>query len=629
MRQFTLTLILVLFTFTLLFSEVPVDNKFVKTWKISDKFGTVDSIPVDTTHLNFQDVNAIDRFSIANSFNGNLGSALQSKLYFDRPNSTDFMFSDAYYPYINQIETATFYNTKTPFSYLKYLTGGTNFREEDQIAFLFTANANKDLNFGTTLDYIYARGEYQKQSVKRFSGSIFGSYNGKKYSATGLIATNDYNSIENGGITESSYLTNPPYGYTAAVNFPVNIEAGAQSTYKHLQAHYNQQYSLGFERKVKDAKDSTEMEFIPVTRFMHTFQLDRMSRRYYESTVEKKFYKNTYLPDKLTNDSNSLTKITNRLSVNLAEEFNKWMQFGLTAYLENDIEQFGYKVDSTMMHQNESNTKLGGILSKERGQQFNYRFLGELNFAGYKAGDFNLEARLGGFFRLWKDTIALHANGFVNSAEPSFFLKNYDSNHFRWDNEFTKTYKTHVGGEFSIPTRSLSLLVNLENISKQVYFDSIALPAQFDGNVQVISAQLKLDFHVGKFTLENNIVYQLSSNQEVIPLPTVTLFHNLYFHDKWFDVLSVQLGTNVRFHSAYNAPGYMPATGQFYNQNEMSIGNYPVMNAYANFHLKRTRFYVEYYHVNQLFMKGIYYSMPYYPINPAVFKMGLTWNFYD
>lgn len=629
MKQLTLTFILVLFSYTQLFSQVTVPDQFVKTWRLSDKFATVDSIPVDTAHINFQDVNSIDRFSISNSFNGNLGSPLQSKLYFDRPNSTDFMFSDPYYAYITQIETSTFYNTKTPFSYLKYLTGGTNFREEDQIAFLFTANANKNLNFGTTLDYIYARGEYQNQSVKRFSGSLFGTYNGKKYSATGLIASNSYNSIENGGITESSYLTNPAYGYTATVNFPVNFTGDVQSTYKHLQAYYNQQYSLGFNRKIKDAKDSTETEFVPVTRFMHSIQFDRMSKRYYESSVEKDFYKNTYLPDQLTNDSNSFSKLTNRFSVNLAEEFNKWLEFGLTAYVENDIEQFGYKVDSTMVHQNESNTKLGGILSKEKGKQFTYRFLGELNFAGYKAGDFNLEAKLGGFFRLWKDTIALRANGFVNSTEPSYFMKKYDSNHFLWDNDFSKTYKTHVGGEFSIPTRSLSLLLNLENITKQVYFDSLALPAQFDGNVQVISAQMKFDFHLGKFSLENNVAYQLSSNQEVLPLPMLALYHNLYFHDKWFDVLSVQLGTNVRYHTAYNAPGYMPATGQFYNQNKMSIGNYPVMNVYANFHLRRTRFYIEYYHVNQLFMTGVYYSMPNYPINPAVLKMGLTWNFYD
>jgi hypothetical protein len=91
----------------------------------------------------------------------------------------------------------------------------------------------------------------------------------------------------------------------------------------------------------------------------------------------------------------------------------------------------------------------------------------------------------------------------------------------------------------------------------------------------------------------------------------------------------MQMGVDVRYHTAYYALSYMPATGQFHVQDRVKIGNYPVMNVYLNVHLKRTRFFVQGYHINQLFMKGDYYSMPYYPINPATFKMGLTWNFYD
>ena len=124
-------------------------------------------------------------------------------------------------------------------------------------------------------------------------------------------------------------------------------------------------------------------------------------------------------------------------------------------------------------------------------------------------------------------------------------------------------------------------------------------------------------------------MYQLSSQQEILPLPTVALYHNLYYNDLWFKVLSVQLGVNVRYHSAYYAPTYMPATGQFYNQTSTLIGNYPMMNAYLNMHLKRTRFFIEYYHINQMFMQGAYFSMPNYPIDQANLKLGISWNFYD
>ncbi len=79
----------------------------------------------------------------------------------------------------------------------------------------------------------------------------------------------------------------------------------------------------------------------------------------------------------------------------------------------------------------DSNIKVGGILSKQRGQRFRYNVLGEIDLVGYKAGDFLLEGNLGGFFKLWKDSISLVANGFVSSDEPSHILQNYYSIHFR------------------------------------------------------------------------------------------------------------------------------------------------------------------------------------------------------
>ena len=277
----------------------------------------------------------------------------------------------------------------------------------------------------------------------------------------------------------------------------------------------------------------------------------------------------------------------------------------------------------------QSTTKIGGVLSKQRGQNFKYNILGELSLIGYKAGNFRLEGNVGGFFKLWKDSISLVANGFVKNESASYYLQHYESNHFKWNNDFSNIYRTHIGGTFSIPTRLFSLNVNVENVTKYIYFNSDALPTQYSGNIQILAANLKQNFHVGKFWLENNVVYQLSSQQSLLPLPALTLYHNLYYDDVWFKVLSMQIGVNVRYHSAYYAPSYMPATGQFYNQSKIMIGNYPVMNAYLNFHLKRTRFFFEYYHVNHLFMKGAYFSMPNYPIDPTITKIGVSWNFYD
>lgn len=624
MRKF-LFLFFIIIIHTTLYPENTQGYRFVKTWKVSDHFAVVDSIPVDTMPLNYQDANLIDRFSISNSFNGNLGSPIQSKLYFDRPFDNDFIFANDYFPYLMNIQHATFYNTKTPLTNLTYTTGGTTYRDEDHIKFLFTGNINKKFNIGSTLDYIYARGEYQNQSVQRFSGSLFGTYNGKHYNATALITTNNLNNYENGGLSDS--LSINPLGL-ATKDIPTNILG--YSNYKQSEIYYNQQYSIGIERPTRISKDSVRMDYVPVTRFAHTLKFDDLRKRYYENSVEKSFYTNTYLPGLTqTNDTSALQTLTNNFSISMEEEFNKWMHFGLTAFIENEIQNYTYNQDALVSNMLKSSTKVGGILSKQLGQIFRYNALAEINLLGYKAGDYLLQGNIGGFFKLWNDSISLMANAYSRRDLPSYFLQQYQSNHFRWDNNFTHIYRTRIGGTFSIPTRSLSLDIGVENINKLVYFDKNALPAQFGGSIQVLAVNLKKDFHVGKFTLENNVVYQLSSQPSVLALPDLILFHNLYFHDKWFDVLTAQFGVNVRFHTAYFAPAYMPATGQFYSQTQTKIGNYPVMNVYLNFHLKRTRFFLEYYNITQMFMKNGYYSMPNYPIDPAIIKWGLSWNFYD
>ncbi len=601
----------------------------VKTWNVVSPIAIADSIPVDTTFINFQDVNPIDRYSIANSYNGNLGSPLQSKLYFYRPENTQFIFADAYYPYVIRPDKVVFYNTKTPYSNLEYLGGlFVNFRDEDNVKFLFTANANKKLNFGVKLDYTRAIGEYTNQSTKRLSGSLFGSYDGERYSASGAVIINNLHNYENGGILNPDDIHNTNLNsQTILTRFGDNP---GYSAYRYNAFVYNHSYSLGFNRTVEVSEDSTRIDFIPVTRFAHTVKLSDQRKRYLEQRADTSFYNNTYYSAVTTADTAALQTISNTVSISIAEEFNKWLQFGITAYLSNDIERYMVMTDSaTLKHVNRSRTKLGGVLSKQQGQRFRYNINAEIDLLGSQIGDFNIEGNLGGFFNLWKDSVALIAKGFIKNETPSFFLEEYNSNHFRWKNNFDHIYRTQIGGIFTIPTRRFRLDVTMENISNYIYFNKEGLPKQHGGNIQVLSANLNQDFRFGKFALENNVVYQLSSDQNALPLPALTLYHNIYYVDRYFDVLSVQFGIDLRYHTAYYAPGYMPATGQFTVQHDTKIGNYPVLNAYLNFHLKQVRFFIKYFHFNELFMEGDYFSMPDYPINPSGFRFGLSWNFYN
>jgi len=611
-------------------------NRYVRTWNVVSPIARVDSIPVDTAFINFQDVNPMDRFSIANSWNGNLGSPIQSKIFFARPQNSRFIFADAYYPYLVRPDNVSFFRTKTPFANLQYLGGlFTNFRDEDNVRFLFTANANRKLNFGAALDYTRAVGVYANQSGRRTSAHFFGSYDGERYQSSGAIIFNRIDNWESGGLSNPNQIFDPNLMRDPST---LNTRLGQNPGYSGFTYNafvYNQSYAFGFNRTIEVSEDSVRTEFVPVTRLGHRVVVSEERKRYLEPRgVNTDFFQNTFFSPLVTNDTAAVQSVSNTFSLSIEEEFNRRMPFGVTAYLTHDIERYMMMADSArLMHENRMRTRVGGVLSRQHGTRFKSNITAELDLLGAQIGDFSLAGDMGGFFRLWNDSVALIARGFVKNETPSFFLQRYSSNHFRWNNDFSQVYRTQVGGTFTIPTRRFALDVAVQNITNLIYFNHLAMPAQHSGNVQVVAANLRQDFHFGRFRFENNLIYQLSSNQNILPLPTLALHSNLYFLDRWFDVLDVQLGVDVRFHTAYYSHKYMPATGVFHVQNwneeRIRIGNYPVMNLYGNFHLRQARFFVKYYHFNHLFMEGAFFSMPYFPINPAVFRMGISWNFYN
>ena len=65
--------------------------------------------------------------------------------------------------------------------------------------------------------------------------------------------------------------------------------------------------------------------------------------------------------------------------------------------------------------------------------------------------------------------------------------------------------------------------------------------------------------------------YRINSCKDVLPLPDLALYGNFYYKDKFFKVLTVQLGASVRYHTQYYGNAYMPALGQFYLQKDMLI----------------------------------------------------------
>ena len=638
----------------------------IRAWQLDTWTGVADTLAsIDSSYIDYPMRDRLHDYSISNVSNSNLISPNQSRIYFARQKTTDLIFADAYTPYIITPQQVKYYHTTTPYSTIAYKKGFVTNLDQNDISFSFTGNVSRRTNLGMTIDYLNSYGRFANQEGKTVFGSVFGSYNGDHYSLQSSFTWNTLSNFENGGLMNPSDLQ----GVLKPEDMPVKMQG--MSGLRYLSGYLNHYYSICVERERKVnyrerdeegkwvKKDSIKIEYVPVTTFRHIFEVTDATKRYKEKSATQSILPNTYRNPIQTNDSAACLTIKNTLTVTFEEEFNTWLKFGAMVYAMNEsqrhitaigqtenivnLEPWGntygdvlantlHLMPDTLYGQRwTNNTYVGGALYKHRGQYIHYGFDGNVCLLGYKLGEFQVNGHLDAGFRLGKDSMTIAAKAFFRNETPDYYLQHYRSNHYRWDNNFQKTLRLRVSGEVAYPTQWVKpkLNVSFENITKHIYFDTDGTPKQLDGNIQVLAADLQLNITTPWVNLDNHVIYQHASSDK-LPLPALTLYHNLYYHGCWVKALDVQIGVDMRFFTQYYAPLLNPALGQFCIQNTELVGNYPVMNIYANFYVKslRLKLFAQYQHFNASFMNKQYFEMPGYPMGPDMFRAGLAWNFY-
>ena len=117
------------------------------------------------------------------------------------------------------------------------------------------------------------------------------------------------------------------------------------------------------------------------------------------------------------------------------------------------------------------------------------------------------------------------------------------TNHYKWDNDFSKISTTKVEGSLSIPRWKLDASVGYALLSNNIYYDTLGIVRQNTKPMSVLTASLRKDFSVWKFHFDNQALLQFSSEPNVMPLPLLALNLRYYFQ---LDV--VKFGTQSAIH---------------------------------------------------------------------------------
>ena len=623
-------------------------------WKLIEPLGLRESASIDTLPINYGQESVPSMVSDAWATTGNMGAEGINMIFSDRLAISNFFFQDAISAWLPSANTMKFYNTRIPMTLLSFNSAGGRDNAQERLSAIFSGNINSKAQFGALLDYLYSKGCYNYQAAKNLTWGFSGSYIGDRYEFQGYL--NHWNSVnkENGGITDPLYITDPAVlqGGVATINsksIPTNL-TDAHTRLKGTDLLLNNRYKIGYwhEEDILDEEADTMRTvrtYIPVTSVIWNLHF-REGKHIFDnrsSQNDSEFFANTYLTPGYTHDRTTYTSVENTIGISLLEGFNKYAKFGLGAYLTYEIRKFNQTPDtmarvegltpfpdgiSTIDPKATQNVaRIGGQLTKQHGSILTYAATAEFGVLGDEAGDLNLSGNVATRFKLFGDSVSIIGFGSFKNEEAPYLLNNYLSNHFIWKNDFGKIRTVNFGGTLNIPFSGTTLSAEASNIQNFIYFGENFLPRQHGSNIQFFSARIDQRIKAGIFHWDNRITYQTSSDENVLPLPKLAVYSNLYLKFK-IATLYVQLGVDCDYYTKYYAPNYQPATASFANQHEVEIGNYPFMNAYANMKLSKTRFYVMFSHFNQgMFGGNNYFSLPNYPLNPRRFQIGLSIDF--
>lgn len=636
----------------------------VKAWTVDEHFGNVRPTDVDTLRHQFMNKHFTEGVNGEYNILGNTGTPRYSRIFMDRTSYTQNVFADPYDFFLKRPDQFLFYNTKSPYTNITYDWCGDKRIGDDRVRFLLSVNPNKKLNVGVHFDYLYGRGYYNNQATSFFNGTFFTSYLGDQYQMHFYYGVDHMKMQENGGISDDNYITHPEQMTQNVQSQDIPTVFEKTWNRQHLNNVFlTHRYNLGFYKTEKlhnesdpHGKDSirTVRVLVPVTSFIHTLKVQTNGRRYIAFETPANYYAHYYLKGDSTYDETNYLSIKNTFAIALLEGFNKYAKAGLTAFASHEYRKFDIPdtLSNGILYRNKTTDHIlsvGGQLSRTQGRYFNYNILGETALTGQDLGTFNIEGNGSLKFRLKKDSIQLSLKAYIRNQAIPYLWKHFHGKNFWWDNEnLSKEFRTHIEGTFHLKRTQTTLRIGIDNIKNYTYFqrkDNLVTPndessgylnnvelQQNSGSIQVINLQLKQNLKLRFLHWDNEITYQKSSNDDVLPLPTLNVYSNLYADFCLFKVLNMEVGADARYFSQYYTYDYSPEIGQYMNQDaaqRMKIGNYPVINLYVNCQLKHMRFYVMMSHFNEGMGNRSEFYAPHYPINPKIIKFGLSWNLYN
>ncbi len=651
--------------------------KRIIRWTHEREFHKMDIRQPDTSYNYWLHDYPFYRKDVNATWLGVAGSALQYYNWFNRASENGVSFYNPYEAWTYSAKTLPMYNTKTPYTELAYF--GTIFadaqKESDNLHILTTQNIFPEFNLTFEYDRFGGNGIMQDEKTvnKTFVTSV--NYLGKRYMMHAGYIHNKVIRQENGGTGDNTMVRDTTLD---AREFPVNLSNASTSIIRNT-FFLDQQYRIPFtfirdmqgkkadkafrnsvmasgdtalinsldallaKREAdREAADTLGDNDITTAFIGHSSEYSVFRRSYEDKLTddaERRFYDDVFNYNPTASfDSVRVMKLENRLFLRL----QPWSDDAVVSKLNGGIGNriLGYSTFDPTFLKGTTNTLWNStfVYAGVEGQLkdfIRWDATGDYVFLGDQRNDLSVKANarfdMYPFRKARKSPVSLDVRFETSLEEPEYYHQHYYSNHFKWDNEFGKISTTKLQAGLSVPRWRIGARFGYALLSGNIYYDTTGVARQNNSPMSVLSASLDKNFVLGPMHLDNRLLFQISSDQDVLPLPGLAVNSRAYLQiNVKKDIMQMQLGAEGWYNTKFYSPAWNPAVGAFCLQKEEKYNNGPVIDAFVNVQWKRACIFVKLENLGNGWPadKPDYFSAHHYIRTQTAFKIGVYWPFY-
>ena len=518
-----------------------------------------------------------------------------------------------------EIENITYYKVPTPTTELMFRSG----MEQGQVLdALLTMNTSPQFNFSMAYKGLRSLGRYRNSlsSHGNFRTTFNYKSKNKHYDFRGHFTSQDLMNQENGGLTATSLaqFLSGDANYNQRGRLDVNL-LDAESMLRGKRYFIEQRYHL-----LRVKSDTLQKSQITLGQ---TYSYETKHFEFTQKTVSSLFgeaYTSAIDNHTYHQQHNASAFVTFKSplllgNIKIAANLHRF-EYGFKNQVDSVFASHPtYLKDTKLAMQAEWNSSIKKIHLKAILQQ-------------QITGD-NRTKSLFASASFKKDSInwaKAYINIYTKSPELNYQL--YRSNYvdYNWHNSFINENIWNVGFELK-SKKWLNANINYSKIDHLLYFDATnAVPQQATKAVNYLKATVHKGFTFHKFGIENTLMYQKVSESNLISVPEFTTRNTFYYATHLFkgNPLYLQTGVTIKYFSKFYAPSYHPLLGEFTQQNNIKIGNYPTLDFFINGQIQRTRLYFKLENITSKIGSPNYFSAPNYPSRDFTVRFGLVWNFF-